>query len=65
MSSEFTKREANVMIDSMEYHRVLSENKDSTIPKKDEATLPSDVIGHSLEAMTKQASPDLSRKKLG
>ena len=52
------------MIDSMEYHRVLSENKDSTIPKKEEATFQSEVVAHSIEVATKQGSPNIHSRKV-
>lgn len=57
------------MIDSMDYkrERILSENKDSTIAKKDEATLPSEKPPQSIDnhPELKQGSPNVSRKKLG
>ena len=67
VSSEFTKREVNVNIgESMEYQRVLSENKDSTIAKKEEGSLPSEMPPHSIDhTEVKQGSPKLSQKKIG
>ena len=61
VSSEFTKREVNVNIgDSVEYQRVLSENKDSTIAKKDEGTIPSEKPPQSIEhADVKHGSPKM------
>jgi hypothetical protein len=45
VSSEFTKREVNVNIgESMEYQRVMSDNKDSTIAKKEEGSVPSEML---------------------
>ena len=65
MSSEFTKREVNVNIgESMEYQRVMSDNKDSTIAKKEEGSVPSEMLPQSIDHTEfKHGSPKMTQQK--
>ena len=50
----------------MEYQQVLSENKDSTIAKKEEGSLPSEMPPQSIEHTdVKHESPKMYQKKPG